>query len=224
MERKIGLFDGDGVLIKSEDPVVAAINRILIERKINIQFTPGETGTWRHHYDTILERTGNKRLALEAEDYWFHADTICAADEIEGADKLVRRLNEIGVDSYVVTSRDPKKDYTVGEKTKSWFEKRIPLITRDRVAIRNPEDEREGSQFKGETVITLGSLFLLDDDHRTLEHIRKMERFNPQLTLLVLMTRRWNEKEDVNFPRVGSLLEFWDKIIVGELGLTSSTF
>lgn len=153
-DRVIGI-DIDQILLSSIDPVIKRVNEDL-----EVDFTLEDFTGWNSVRDFAIRELGwTKGRAQEYEDWvWTAPEVIALAEPMDGARDFTKRLTNLGIEYYAITSRIPALRNVTFES----FERHFPWIGRDRIKI-NSDESIIGHNHKYEMVGRLGVSLHIDD-------------------------------------------------------------
>ncbi len=165
--------DCDGVIADSLVPLCQEVNKRLRQKGLDFSYHPKDFTRANFLYEDIVGRTRDRQLAGDLDNLWYDSEVLRAALPCRGAVLVANVTRALGGDQYVITTRPAH----LRNSTIDWFWEYLPFLatTSDRLRIRDPNDSRDGDQYKLDNLASLRALVYFEDRPSTMRYLLKPE-------------------------------------------------
>jgi|GEM_PF-3999732 len=166
IEKKIFVigWDGDGVVIESDESV-----RNVVNKRLGINIQKSDLTNWNALTEIVLQKTGDQKLADELTNNWFEPEVLKLASPNRQVLEVIEKCKQLpDTVQKVITTRKAK----CADVTRSWLKKHIKGIDWDlHLHIRRPNGVIEDDEFKILMLKKYKVSFMSEDKTSTVERI-----------------------------------------------------
>ncbi len=201
MTRNIHVFDVDGVLADSWQPVLLSV-----KEQFGLQFTYEQLDHFSALYDLVKVILGDT-AGRQADNLWYESQILRSAPIVTGADTAVRTYLDQGAACYACTSRLAKNTLATYE----WFEEYLPFFPRENIFIRTEAEEKSvsGNEFKKLTALRVEATHQYDDAIAPLQ-LTRSAMTNTLCSYLINQPWNFNDKTTDMIERIDSVFTLID--------------